>query len=140
VDGNTALNLDRSKACAEGFGVRDIRNAPKSCVTSATSVSISAARHPDAGDGWQTSALNRDTRFCRIVRRTVRGREHWHVQLIQEGRSAVPERHAFARAANAGTAMCFDSGPSTVAFVGKSDALLAPWRPWLPCRKPVFAC
>jgi putative transposase len=38
---------------------------------------------------WQREALARKTKYCRILRRSVRGVERWYVQLVQEGRSPL---------------------------------------------------
>jgi hypothetical protein len=40
---------------------------------------------PDGKDVWLEQALQADTAFCRILRRTIKGRQRWFVQLVQKG-------------------------------------------------------
>ncbi len=37
------------------------------------------------GDRWQGEALQTNTKYCRLIRREIRGSLRWSVQLIQEG-------------------------------------------------------
>jgi hypothetical protein len=39
----------------------------------------------DPASAWQSEALKAKTKYCRIIRRDIRGRERWYVQLVQEG-------------------------------------------------------
>ena len=83
----------------------------------------------DPRDSWLAEALKADTKYCRIVRRDIRSRTQWFVQLIQSGQS--PSRH-MVRAGVVG----LDLGPSTIAAVSDCDAILErfcptveqPWR------------
>ena len=59
----------------------------------------------------------------RVLRRRIRGVDRWYVQLVQEGRSPLVP------ATVPGAVVGLDLGPSTVAVVGASDALLAPLCP-----------
>src|SRR6266508_4255966 len=68
------------------------------------------------GDAWQAEALAAKTKYCRLVRRRMRGRDHWYVQLVQEG--AAPVKYAL----GAGGVVGLDVGPSTVAAVSAKDA------------------
>jgi len=72
---------------------------------------------------WRAEALRRSTKFCRVRRRRVRGEDPWYVQLVQEGRSPLVP------ATVPGAVVGLDLGPSAVAVVGASDALLAPLCP-----------
>jgi len=62
---------------------------------------------------WQAEALRRSTKFCRVLRRRVRGVDRWYVQLAQEGRSPLVP------ATLPGAVVGLDLGPSTVAVVGE---------------------
>jgi hypothetical protein len=39
----------------------------------------------DPASAWQSEALKAKTKYCRIIRRDIRGRGRWYVQLVQEG-------------------------------------------------------
>ena len=72
------------------------------------------------------------TKYCRIIRRTIRGRERWFVQLIQEGRP-------FAKHPIGDAVVGLDIGPSTIAAVSSADAMLEPFcptvdQPWKKLR------
>jgi putative transposase len=83
----------------------------------------------DPSDAWQAEALRVRTKYCRIVRRHIRGRTRWYVQLVQEG--TTPLRRAIRHGV-----VGLDIGPSTVAAVGSSDAafehfcpsVIQPWK------------
>jgi transposase len=89
------------------------------------------------GDAWQAEALSAKTKFCRLVRRRVRGRECWYVQLVQQG--AAPAKYAPV----AGSVVGLDVGPSTIAAVSDRDAMLErlcptieqPWRELRPLER-----
>ncbi len=84
-------------------------------------------------DRWQAEALLRDTKYCRLIRRSIRGRVRWFVQLIQEGDAPVKYP---ARCGVVG----LDIGPSTIAAVSGRDAMLESFcptveQPWKQMRR-----
>jgi transposase len=83
-------------------------------------------------DGWQKAALRAPTKYCRIVRRSLRGRERWYVQLVQAGRTPRKKRHRVGHGV-----VGLDIGPSTVAIVGEHSASLITFCPTIrqPWRK-----
>ena len=78
---------------------------------------------------WQANALGHKTKYCRIVRRSIRGKTRWFVQLVQRG--TAPRLHD----APAGI-VGHDIGPSEVATISQHDTSLQrfcptveqPWR------------
>ncbi len=86
------------------------------------------------GDAWQAEALAAKTKYCRLVRRLIRGRDRWYVQLIQEG--AAPVKYAL----GTGDVVGLDVGPSTIAAVSAKDATLERFcptveQPWRELRR-----
>ncbi len=79
--------------------------------------------------GWQAAALAAPTKYVRLVRRTIRGRACWFCQLVQEGEAPLSRKPVIG-------AVGLDIGPSTIAAVSDSDAILErfcpeieePWR------------
>ncbi len=74
------------------------------------------------------------TEYCRLVRRRLRGRDRWYVQLVQEG--AAPVKYALGAAGIVG----LDVGPSTIAAVSEKDATLERFcptveQPWRELRR-----
>jgi hypothetical protein len=67
-------------------------------------------------DAWQRQALKAKTKYCRIVRRRVRSRVRWYVQLVQAG---VPPRRRMVGTGVVG----LDLGPSTIAAVGSGEVM-----------------
>jgi putative transposase len=57
------------------------------CVRSAGMV-IAAILDP--ANAWQSETLKSPTKYCRVIRRHIRGRYRWYVQLVQQG--ASPQR------------------------------------------------
>lgn len=100
----------------------------------------------DSKDEWLTEALKARTKYCRILRRTISGRERWFVQLVKEGHSPVKEnlpgyreKHPQKRRRQSGI-VGLDIGPSTVAIVGERDAKLERFcntikQPWRETRR-----
>jgi hypothetical protein len=39
----------------------------------------------DPANAWQSETLKSPTKYCRVIRRQIRGRCRWHVELVQEG-------------------------------------------------------
>ena len=67
---------------------------------------------------YQNTALECRTKFCRIIRKTLKGRDRWYVQLIQEGVPPTAGRKIGSEVVG------LDIGPSTVAIVSESSAIL----------------
>jgi putative transposase len=87
----------------------------------------------DPSDAWQAEALKARTKYCRIIRRHIRGRARWYVRLVQEG--TTPLRRAIRHGV-----VGLDIGPSTVAAVGSSAAAFEPFcpsviQPWKEQRR-----
>ena len=76
----------------------------------------------DPRDEWLARALRGRTKYCRLVRREIRGRWLWFVQLVQDG--LAPRKYP-AVAGKVG----IDIGPSTIAAVSDKDAVLEPFCP-----------
>lgn len=98
-------------------------------------LSILTMFDPRDRDGWQADALAHSTKYCRVIRRTMRGRDRWFVQLIQEGTPPRKVRHVIGS-----ETVGLDIGPSTIAVVGETDALLDKFcptveHPWRETRK-----
>lgn len=70
-------------------------------------------------DGVDAHALSSPVKYVRLVRRTLRGKIAWSVQLIVEGRPLLKPRHV-RKDAPCG----LDIGPSTLALVGETEAAL----------------
>jgi transposase len=83
---------------------------------------------------WQAEALERKTKYCRLVRRRVHGRDRWYVQLVQTGSSPLVS------ATVPGAVVGLDLGPSMIAAVADTDAMLerfcpAVEQPWRELRR-----
>jgi hypothetical protein len=84
-------------------------------------------------DEWQREALEAKTKYCRIVRRRIRGRVRWYVQLVQAG--APPMRRVVGK-----DVVGLDIGPSTIAAVGSEEAIFEQFcptvtQPWAEQRR-----
>jgi len=90
-------------------------------------LTIPLIKDPRDKDGWEKQALACKTKFCRVVRRTIKGRDRFYLQLIQEGIPPIKARHKIGK-----EIVGFDVGPSTVAVVSETQALLIPLCPNLP--------
>jgi hypothetical protein len=75
---------------------------------------------PRDRDRWQATALERRTKYVRVLRRQVRGTWRWYAQLVQEGVPPRKERHPIGHGITG-----LDLGPSTIAMVSEAAALLA---------------
>ena len=87
----------------------------------------------DPANAWQSEALKAKTKYCRIIRRDIRGRERWYVQLVQEG--LTPLRRETKRGV-----VGLDIGPSTIAAVAHSEAIFEQFcpsviQPWEELRR-----
>ncbi len=69
--------------------------------------------------GVQTFALQCPVKYCRLLRRTIRGKTVWHVQLIMAGVPKWKDKNPI----RAGKTS-IDIGPSTIAVVSETDAFL----------------
>jgi putative transposase len=67
---------------------------------------------PRDKDSWQTQALACRTKYCRVLRKTIRGQDRWYCQLVQEG---LPPRKTKNRVSEGSVGL--DIGPSTIAVV-----------------------
>ena len=83
--------------------------------------------------GWQEQALACRTKYVRILRRTVKGRVRWFCQLVQAGEAPLihPVRDGL---------VGLDAGPSTIAVLGETDAVLEQFcpgvvQPWQESRR-----
>jgi hypothetical protein len=83
--------------------------------------------------GWQTEALQARTKYVRVIRRNINGRNRWFCQLVQEG--LAPATHETQQGI-----VGLDIGPSTIAAVATSDAVLEQFcptvvEPWKDVRR-----
>lgn len=72
-------------------------------------------------DEWLAAALQHETKYCRLVWRTVHGDKRWFVQLVQEGQSPL-KASVLNRLALADTVGGLDIGPSNIAWVTDREA------------------
>lgn len=72
--------------------------------------------------GVQAHALTSKVKYCRIVRKLIKGRACFYLQLILEGIPKLKSNQIIGKGQNG-----VDIGVSTVASVGKEKALLAPF-------------
>jgi putative transposase len=88
---------------------------------------------PKDKHGWQSEALSARTKYVRVLRREVNGRDRWFCQLVQEGEA--PRLHETAEGV-----VGLDIGPSTIAVVSTEDAALDGFcpsviEPWKDSRR-----
>jgi putative transposase len=81
----------------------------------------------------QSEALKAKTRYCRIIRRDIRGRERWYVQLVQDGLTPL-------RRETKGGVVGPNIGPSTIAGVAHTEAIFEQFcpsviQPWEELRQ-----
>jgi putative transposase len=69
--------------------------------------------------GVQAFALQNPVRFCRLVRRVLRGKTRWYVQLVIAGFPKWKDKNPVRVGKSA-----IDIGPSTIAAVSETDAFL----------------
>lgn len=74
--------------------------------------------------GIQTHALMADVKYCRIVRRTIRGERRFELQLVLKGAPKTKKKHIDARKGAAGKKVGIDLGPQTAAVVSKKESSL----------------
>jgi transposase len=69
--------------------------------------------------GVQAFALQNPVKFCRLVRRVIRGKTLWFVQLVIAGIPKWKDKNPIRQGKSA-----IDIGPSTIAAVSETDAFL----------------
>ena len=69
--------------------------------------------------GVQTFALQNPVKYCRLVRRTIRGKTRWFVQLVIAGFPKWKDKNLVRVGKSS-----IDIGPSTIAAVSETDAFL----------------
>lgn len=87
--------------------------------------------------GWQATALQARTKYVRIIRREINGRDRWLCQLVQEGEA--PRLHE-----TKDGVVGLDIGPSTIAAVSSEGATLEGFcpsviEPWEDSRRVLRA-
>jgi putative transposase len=92
---------------------------------------------PKDKSGWQSEALSARTKYVRVLRREINGRDRWFCQLVQEGEA--PRLHETAEGV-----VGLDIGPSTIAVVSTEDAALDGFcpsviEPWKDSRRILSA-
>lgn len=70
--------------------------------------------------GVEAHALLSRIKFVRLVKRHVKGKDRWYVQLALEGAPLIKDKHTLAYDQEVG----IDVGPSTIAVVGEDEAFL----------------
>ncbi len=98
-------------------------------------LSIPAMVDPKDAHGWQAHALACTTKYCRIVRRVLRGRDRYFLQLVQDGHPPWKPKHPIGH-----ETVGLDLGPSTIAAVGDTHASLDHFcstvaQPWATIRR-----
>jgi putative transposase len=88
---------------------------------------------PKDKHGWQSEALSARTKYVRVLRREVNGRDRWFCQLVQEGEA--PRLHETTEGV-----VGLDIGLSTIAVVSTEDAALEGFcpsviEPWKDSRR-----
>lgn len=72
--------------------------------------------------GVQAHALQCRTKYVRLVRKVIRGRERWYAQLVQEGKALLKAKNRLGQ-----SLVGLDIGPSTIAVVSDASAELLPF-------------
>jgi transposase len=80
--------------------------------------------------GVEAHALSQTVKYCRIVRKVIRGNTRWFVQLVLMGAPKIKSGNAIG-CENVG----LDIGPSTIAVVGDTDARLLEFCPDVDVRQ-----
>jgi transposase len=85
---------------------------------------------PEDKHGVEAHALSCRVKYLRLVKKIVRGKVRWSVQLVLEGLPCQKEKNTFSY-----NTCSLDIGPSTIAGVGEDDAFLAQFcdevvQPW----------
>jgi hypothetical protein len=78
--------------------------------------------------GYQAAALSligeKAWKYCRVIKKTIRGKERLFVQLVMNGTAFIKAKHREAWKRGKGQKVGLDIGPSTIAAVSKASALL----------------
>ena len=77
---------------------------------------LSLASLIDSEDKVITHGLKHKVKYCRVVRRIIRNKNRFYVQLIMEGKSLIKERNHMGKGK-----VFFDIGPSTIAIVSHNN-------------------
>ena len=85
---------------------------------------LKLAGHFDLKDthGIQRHALMSRTKYCRLVRKIIKGKQKWYLQLILEGKALQKKKNSVAD-----NVVGLDIGPSTLAAVSTEEAFLKPF-------------
>jgi len=75
-------------------------------------------------DGLECYALSCRTKYVRLVKRVMKSKSVWYVQLVQEGKPYMKGKHPIGDAL-----VGLDLGPSTIAVVGETQAKLQAFCP-----------
>jgi hypothetical protein len=79
---------------------------------------------PRDPDGWQAQALACRTKYCRVIRRTIKGQDRWYCQLVQEGKPPQKDKNVVSEGS-----VGLDLGPSTIAIVSDVEAKIQQFCP-----------
>ena len=79
--------------------------------------------------GIQAHALSQPVKYCRLVRKVIRGNTRWFVQLVLSGAPKIKAKNVIGC-----EAVGLDIGPSTIAVVGDTDACLLEFCPEIDVR------
>ncbi len=69
--------------------------------------------------GVQAHALQSKVKYCRIVRKVIKGKQRFYVQLILSGFPKLKTKNTISN-----NKACIDTGPSTIALVSKHDNII----------------
>lgn len=94
---------------------------------------ITAKVITDHKNAWQVEAIKARTKYCRLVRKEIRGRQRYYVQMAKEG--VTPEKRKVKRGV-----VGLDIGPSTIAMVSAESAAFETFcptvdQPWKDLRR-----
>jgi putative transposase len=82
-----------------------------------TSLKISARLDTKDKYGVQANALQCRVKYCRLIRKTIRGRKRWYLQLVLEGKALCKNKSVH-------DIVGLDIGPSSIAAVSSKSAFL----------------
>ena len=96
-------------------------------------LAIPIRRDPHDKDGWQAEALTHRIKYCRVIRRELRGCWRWYVQLSLEG--IAPQRQLTGKGV-----VGLDIGPSTIGMYSDAGAAFDRFcptvtQPWKESRR-----
>jgi len=69
--------------------------------------------------GVQSYALQSKVKYCRIVRKSIKGKQRFYVQLVLSGFPKIKTKNTVSN-----NKACIDIGPSTIALVSKQDNII----------------